>query len=94
MKKKTSVSIKVTKSAKSRLDELYGYTFNEQVWKAQKALNLDMNESLYNNYKGKPKKLSRWQLFKINFQGRITDIRVSIAEWIGGEDLHSNCGDY
>ena len=85
---------KVIKAAKSKVDELYGYTFNNEVWKAQKALNWAMNESLYRNYKGKMKKLSQWELFKINLKVRISEIRVNIAEWIGGEDLHSNCGDY
>ena len=73
------------------VDALYSYNFNAKVYKAQQELSWAMNEALY----GKPHKDTRtiWQKRIDAFKGTISDIRVSIAEWIGGERLHENC-DY
>jgi hypothetical protein len=49
---------------------------------------------LYYYHYGETKKPpTKWKLFKLTVHHRIKKIRISIAEWIGGEDLHENC-DY
>jgi hypothetical protein len=35
----------------------------------------------------------RWYYFQFAFKRKVRNIRISIAEWIGGEDLHEYC-DY
>ena len=42
---------------------------------------------------GADEKLTKWQKIILRFKLKVIDIRVSIAEWIGGEYLHRYC-DY
>lgn len=37
---------------------------------------------------------SKWFLFKFSIKRRLTNMRIYIAEWIGGDSLHEHCGDY
>ena len=95
MKKKDTIKWKPNmkwKMKKNKLvDELYGYNFDAKVYKAQQELSWAINEALY----GKPRKDTRtiWQKRIDAFKEKISDIRVKIAQWIGGDALHENC-DY
>jgi hypothetical protein len=95
MKKKDTIkwktNMKMPFTDKTSAEQFYGYNFTEKVEKLQRELNSEMDRALY----GKPHKDTRtnWQKRIDALKEIINDIRVRIAEWIGGDALHDNC-DY
>ena len=83
MKKKTTTSQLVNKITVNYIKAQQDKLSRDFAW--------GINNALF----GEPPKDTRtiWQKRIDVFKGKISDIRVSIAEWIGGSELHKNC-DY
>jgi hypothetical protein len=88
---KGTFKVKIDRRKKTfPIDEIYGISLGEKLQELNKAMAWEMNDSLFGEHKDTrtpQQKCIDW------FKGKISTIRVKIAEWIGGDALHENC-DY
>jgi len=92
MKNKTIGEIQITSFFNTKLLSEAGDRYDEYLRKSvSETMDQFTRNVLMSGTSYPPAKLTKWQLLKLRIKLKIKNLRVSIAEWIGGEDLHEYC---
>lgn len=81
---------KTTKRTINRLGDAAGKTIDFYT----RQMLQSGTSKLVHDFGNSKVKVTRWDRIRWRIREIVSGIRVAIAEWIGGDDLHSNCGDY